>query len=93
MLEFILDFLFDLIFEGTIIVMSEKKVPIPIRIIAFILIAVMYIGIGGLCMYASVLAWMDKETIPAILFLGIGLFVWIGGFVQMRKEIRKKNEE
>lgn len=92
MLEFILDFVFDLIVEGTIFAMSEKKVSMPIRIIAFFIVALLYIGFGGLCIFASVCAWVDNDTISAILFFALGLFIFVGGFIQMRKEIKKRNE-
>lgn len=92
MLELILDFVFDLILEGSIIFISEKKVPIPIRVIAFIVVVLFYLGIGGICIYAGVCSWLDKATITAIIFFALSIFIFIGGFVQIRKELKKRND-
>lgn len=91
MLEFILDFVFDIILEGTIVIISEKKVPMPIRVIAGIIVALLYLGVSGLCFFVGVLSWGDREVVAALLFLVLGLFILIGGFIQMRKEIKRRN--
>lgn len=90
MLEFILDFVFDIILEGSAMIVSEKKIPIPIRIIAFIIVALLYVGIGGLLIYIGFLSLIEKDYIAALILLSAGLFVFIAGFFQIRKEIKKR---
>lgn len=93
MLEFIMDFVFDIILEGSAIVMSEKKVPMPIRVIAFCFVVILYLGISGICFLASIDFWMDNGIVASIVFFAVGLFILIGGFFQMRKELKKRNKE
>lgn len=94
MLEFILDFILEILFEGTVYLFETKRrVPLPIRIFAGVICAILYIGFGGICLGAGVLALVDKEIAPGIIFVVLGLFIFIGGFREMRKGMRRRNEE
>lgn len=90
MLEFILDIVFDLILEGSTLVLSETKVPMFIRVIAFIIVTGLYLGIAGLLLYIGYLSWMDKDYIATVLLIGVALFILIAGLIQTRKEIIKR---
>ena len=93
MLEFIMDFIFELILEGTVLAISEKKAPMLLRIIAFIIVIVFYFGMAGLFILIGYDAMIADDMFPAILSFLIGLFIIIGGFYQIRKELKKRNEE
>ena len=91
MLEFIVELLFDILFEGTVYIYESKKViPTPIRIFAGIIIALLYIFVSGLSIFAAIASFMDNQIVPALLFLGLGLFFLIGGFHEMKKGWRKR---
>ena len=53
-MEFIMEFLFELIVEGSLEASSDKKVPLPVRIIAAIVLIVVYGGMIGLFLYSGI---------------------------------------
>jgi len=93
MLEFILDIVFDLIIEGSTMLLAEKKVPMVIRVIAFIVVVGLYLGGAGLLIFVGYSAFIDKDYIASLILLAIVFFILIAGFIQTRKELRKRKGE
>lgn len=91
MLEFVLDLVFDIILEGSSVLISKTKIPIFIRVIAFIIIIGLYLAVAGLLIYIGYSAMLDKDYIAMLLLFGGALFVLICGFFQIRKELSKRN--
>lgn len=93
MLEFVLDLIFDILFEGSAYVLESKKLlPTPIRIIASIIVVLLYLGISGVCVYIGVSSWLESQILAAVLFWGLALFFIIGGFYQTRKHYKTRKE-
>lgn len=89
MLEFIFELLFEFILEGSIMLGSEKTVPMPFRILATFVILVVYFGLGGFLVYSACTGTDDGN-----LFVGaVGLFIIIGGFFMIYKMFKKKKEK
>ena len=53
-MEIIMEFLLDLIVEGSLEASSDKTVPLPIRIIAAIVLIGVYGGLIGFCFYLGI---------------------------------------
>ena len=88
MLEFILDIIFDIIVEGSSILISEVKVPMFIRVIAGIFVIGLYLGVAALLIYIGYSALVDEDYLAAGILLGGALLVLIAGFFQIRKELK-----
>lgn len=93
MLEFILDFVFDIILEGSTMLLAETKVPMIIRVIAGIVISGLFLAIAGLLFFIGYSSFVDGEYLGMLLGFGAGLVVLIGGFFYIRKEFRKRKED
>ena len=53
-MDLILEFLLDLLLEGSVGAISEKRVPLPIRIVAAIILAVAYVGLIVFITYTAI---------------------------------------
>ena len=91
-MEFILELLFDIIIEGSIELGSEKKVPMPLRIIALLVVWIIFFGMGGICIYEGYEAYVTGATPGAWLAFGFGAFMILGGVFIAYKMFRKKKE-
>ncbi len=69
-MEVIMEFFFELIVEGCLEASFEKKVPLPVRIIAAIVLIVIFGGLIGICFYSAV-----HHQDLAMLILGIVILV------------------
>ena len=76
-MEFIFEFIFDLIVEGSVEVLGEKKVPVFLRILAGIIVILVYGGIVGLIVYLGI---SDKNwgllVIGAALIVLFTIYIW-----------------
>ena len=92
-MEFLLELLFDIVVEGSIELGSEKKVPMPIRILALLVIWTIFFGMGGLLIYGGYEAIIENDTVASVaLFFAVGSFLIIGGIYIAYKMFRKKKE-
>ena len=69
-MEVILEFLFELIVEGSLEASSDKKIPLPLRIIAGIVLIGIYGSLIGFCIFSGI---HDRNWI--VLVLGIIILV------------------
>ena len=53
-MEIILDILFELIVEGSLGAVGDKKVPLPLRILAAVLLIVVFGGLVGVMIYIGI---------------------------------------
>lgn len=90
-MEFVLELLFDIIVEGSFELGSEKKVPMPIRIIALLVLWTVFFGMGGVFIYEAYEAYIIHDN-AYILLLAVGLFMIIGGIFIAYKMFKKKRE-
>lgn len=49
-----MEVILDIVLEGSIEVASDKKVPLPIRIVGTIIVAIVYFGILGSLLYLGI---------------------------------------
>ena len=75
-MDFILEIIFDLIVEGSIGAVGDKKVPILFRILAAVLLIVVFGGIVGVCIFIGI-----NEIDPVPIILGVVVLLLIIGAV------------
>jgi hypothetical protein len=65
-MEFIFGILFELIIEGSIGAVGDKKVPLVLRILAAVILIVVFGGLVGILIYIGI----DEKNLP-IFFCGV----------------------
>lgn len=89
-MEFLLELLFEIVIEGSVELGSEKKVPIPLRILAAFIVLTIFFGMGGVFIYMGYNATMENDTVAAIALFAVGAFMMFGGIFIIVKMFRKK---
>ena len=90
-MEFLAELLMEIILEGTIAIGSEKKVPMPIRILCLLVEWAIFFGLGGLFVYMGYDALQGNDT-TGYFILGVGILMIIGGIFIAYKMFEKKKE-
>ncbi len=76
-MELIFEILFDLIVEGSVEALGEKKVPLVLRILAALFLIVVFGGLVGVLLFIGI---SDKNWIIAgigvLIAFMVGLDVW-----------------
>ena len=76
-MELIFEILFDLIVEGSVEALGEKKVPLVLRIMAALFLIVVFGGLVGVLLFIGI---SDKNWIVAgigvLIAFMVGLDVW-----------------
>ena len=85
--EFIFEFILELVLDGSIEVLGEKKVPLALRVAAGIIVGIVYVGIVALLLFEGI---SEKNWAIAVLGAGIGIFFG-AGFISVIKKRRKQN--
>lgn len=75
-MEFIFELLFELVLDGTIELSKSVKVPLPIRIILTILIALFYLAFIGLILLIGISTYKDNQ-IGGIIIILIDILIMI----------------
>ena len=70
-MEFIMEILFEVIVEGALEASSDKKIPLPVRVIAAIITVGIYGGLIGFCLYSYFQDGNPTFLIVGIIILGI----------------------
>lgn len=91
-MDFIMELLVEIVLEGTIALGSEKKVPMPLRILCLIVEWTIFFGLGGLFIYMGYDAFLQNDTVAAVVLLPVGSLMIIGGIFIAFKMFRKKKE-
>ena len=91
-MEFVVEFLFELILEGSIELGSEKSVPMPLRILAAIVVCIFFFGMGGFCIYTAYDEYMTHAAPVVIVMFAFGVFMIGGGIALTYKMFKKKKE-
>ena len=76
-MELIFDILFDLIVEGSIGAVGDKKVPMPLRIIAAVFLILVFGTLVAVCLYIGISEknWIGFSIAGLIIVVIIGA-VW-----------------
>lgn len=83
-MECLFEFILELVFEVSIEVSKSNKVPKYIRYPLIIIISLFSIIVIGLILFTGILSFKENR-LSGILFILIGLFMFIIGVIKFRK--------
>ena len=83
-MEYIFEFILELVLEGSIEVSKSDKIPKYIRYPLIVIIALFFIAVIGLIFLAGILSLKDN-VILGIFFIFISLFMFVMSIVKFRK--------
>lgn len=89
-IEFIGEIVIEVIVEGSLELGTSKKVPMPLRILAAILLLAFYFGIIAILLFVA-LAAMKTNPPLAWLFIVLAVLFAIGAAYAVVKKWREKN--
>lgn len=91
-MDFILELIFEFLFDGMLEASKSNKVPKFIRYPLIIIIVLFFILVIGFIFIASILA-IKESIVAGLLLIIIDLFLLVGSIAKFRKEylIKKKN--
>lgn len=82
-MDMILEFLFEIIIEGSLELVTHKKVPLIIRIFAGILVLAVYGGLIGLCFFFGI-----QNSQPILIVIGIIILLF--AFLAINKKVKER---
>ncbi len=83
-MEYIFEFILELVLEGSIEVSKNRKVPKYIRYPLIILISLFFIAIIGIIFLTGFLSFKENILL-GLFFIFIGLFMFIMSVIKFRK--------
>ncbi len=83
-MEYIFEFLLELILEGSIEVSKNRKIPKYIRYPLIVLIILFFIAVIGLVFLAGILS-IKENIFVGLIFIVIGLMMLIASIIKFRK--------
>ena len=91
-MDIIFEFVFELIFQESIDSSKNKNFPKPLRFFLIFLIALVYVSVLGLAMWAGVCEILDKNIIEGIAIILMGLFISVVCILRFRKIYLERNK-
>ena len=88
-MEYLIEFILELVLEGGLEVTKSNKVPKPIRYIILGIIALLFIAVIGL-IYLTAFLILKESIIGFILNFLLATFMLISAIIKLKKEYLKK---
>ena len=88
-MEFIVELICEIIFEGSIELSTNRKVPWPLRILVCLVLLVVYGGLLLLLGYVGVNLIQNGNTVGGVIFMIVDVFlavICVGGLTKKYKE-------
>ena len=89
-MEYVIEFLFELIFEGCLEAVGEKKVPLIIRILCAAVLLLVFVGIAGILLYTSIVNESGVLLAFTVFFILLIVFTLIYRINKIKKKRGKK---
>ena len=83
-MEYLIDFILELVIEGSIEASKNKKVPKPLRYVALIIVLLFFICVISLIIFVGILV-LKQSIIGGILLILLGIFMVIASVLKFRK--------
>lgn len=83
-MEYLFEFILELVLEGSIELSKSNKTPKYIRYPLIIIISLFFIAVIGLIFFVGILS-LKENILLGILFILIGLFMFIMSVIKFRK--------
>ncbi len=95
-IEFLVELVLDILFEGGMELSADKKLPKWVRIVAGIVLLIVFSGIVGIFLYIAYEALQEGDTVASVVSfcIAVGLvifFVW--GFISKYHEVNKNKKK
>jgi NADH:ubiquinone oxidoreductase subunit 3 (subunit A) len=87
-MDFLIELLFDLVFEGMFEASNSSKIPKPLRIVLGIILLIFVLLIIGVIALTGILVL--KENIGGIIFILLAIFLLIKLIYEFRKKYNDK---
>lgn len=85
MMEDLIEFLIELVFEAGVEASENKKVPKALRVLLAIIIILVYLLANGLILFVGILM-LEETILGGIVMLALGVVILIALFVKMYKK-------
>lgn len=92
-MDLLLEMIFDLILDGTLEQMANRKVPLILRIFLLILLLSAYGALIILLVAVAITFWKRGDIIYFILVSTIGIFISVFLIYAIIKNVKKKREK
>lgn len=89
-MEYVIEFLFELIFEGCLEAVGEKKIPLIIRILCAAVLLLVFGGIAGILLYTSIVNESGVLLAFTVFFILLIVFTLIYRINKIKKKRGKK---
>ncbi len=83
-MEYLFEFILELIFDGSIEISKSVRVPKYIRYPLIALISLFFISVIGLIFFVGILS-LKENILLGIFFILIGLFLFISSIIKFKK--------
>lgn len=88
-MEFLFELLFEIIVEGAVEIGTSRKIPLPLRILAFLVILTIFGGIVVLLLMCGIDALWEGRKPAGILFLVMAIGLFFGSIYMVMKKMKK----
>ncbi len=85
MMEDLIEFLIELVFEAGVEASENKKVPKALRVLLAIIIILVYLLANGLILFVGILM-LEETILGGIAMLALGIVILVALFVKMHKK-------
>lgn len=92
-MDLLLEMIFDLILDGTLEQMANRKVPLILRIFLLILLLSAYGALIILLVAVAITFWKRGDILYLILVSTIGVFISVFLIYAIIKNVKKKREK
>ena len=89
LMEYLIEFILELVLDGGLEVSKNGKVPRPIRYIILSIILLFFLSIIGLIYFTAFLV-LKQSIIGFILFFSLATFLLISAIIKLKKEYLNK---
>ncbi|MCM1370653.1 MAG: hypothetical protein NC181_02015 [Clostridium sp.] len=89
-MEFIFEFVVELILDGTIQISKNQKVPKLIRYPLMIFILLLFLGVTLLIFFTGILSYQKINKICGIIFIVLGIVFFIASIIKFKNIYIKK---
>lgn len=91
-MEYLFEFMLELVLEGSMEVSKNRKVPKYIRYPLIIIISLFFIAVIGIVFFAGILS-LRENALVGMLFILIGSFMLIMSVIKFRKTYLSKTNK
>lgn len=90
-MEFLFEIIFEIVVEGAIEATSEKRVPMPLRIIAAVIVVGLFGGVIFLMIFTGFICLRNDEKGMAVLMFLLAAITFVGLTLKAVKVFKNRN--